>query len=114
MFQRCFQSLSFHNICIGSTMIKRVDSLANSFLVCINQHVQIIFFGNVVPEFDHFAEFPGCINMKKGKGKIFRIKRLSGEMEHDRAVLRSEERRVGKECRSGSGRDKSKKKEGDE
>ena len=82
------EALGFHDIGVFFTaMGEGSDALVDPFLIDMDDEVEAEFFGHLVAKGDHFAEFPGGIDVEEGEGGLSGIEGLHGQMQHDRGVL---------------------------
>src|SRR5207253_9116045 len=76
-----FQRLGLHNVSMyRGTGCDRADAARNALLVDIHDEVCAEPLDRAVTELDHFAEFPGGVDMHQGKWQRRRIERLDREM----------------------------------
>ena len=68
-------------------MVKRVDTLLDAILIDVFQHFDTELFRDVVAELDHLAELPRGVHVQERERRLFGVKGLQGQMQHDGAVL---------------------------
>lgn len=82
------ESLGFHDIGVFfAAMGEWADALFDALLVDVNDEVEAEFLGHLVAKGDHFAEFPGGIDMEEGERGLSGVEGLHREVQHDRGVL---------------------------
>ena len=60
------------------------NALFHAVLIDVHNQVKAIFCGYPVAKLDHFAEFPGGVDMHQRKGRRGRVKRLARQMQQNR------------------------------
>jgi hypothetical protein len=79
-----FQGFGFHDVGMERRAGRnRTDPACNAVLIDVHDQIGADFLDRPIAERDHFAEFPGGIDVHQGKRQGRRIKRLDGEMQHD-------------------------------
>src|SRR5690606_19188033 len=88
LVQRLFQALGLHYVRVHVRALhERIDAAGDAFGVDVHQQLQPEAARRLVAKFDHFAKFPGGVDMQQGEGRFGRIKRFQGQVQHDGAVL---------------------------
>ena len=64
------------------------DACCDPVLVNIHDEVEAELVPDIgIAEGDHLPEFPGCVNMHQGEGRLPRRERFPRQMQHDRRIF---------------------------
>ncbi|MEN9682098.1 MAG: hypothetical protein RLZZ627_1991, partial [Pseudomonadota bacterium] len=88
LVQGLFESLGLHDVGMFlAAMGKGADALFDAFRIDVDDEVEAKFLSHLVAKGDHFAEFPGGIDVEEREGRLAGVEGLHGEVQHDRGVL---------------------------
>jgi hypothetical protein len=68
-------------------MVEGIDVVAHTILVNVDQEIETELLRHLIAKRDHLTEFPGRVDVEKGKGRLGRIKRLHRKMHQHRGIL---------------------------
>ncbi len=86
--QRLAQRHRLHDVGVRvGPVVERVDPIADTFLVHVNQKLKPELARHAVAKRDHLAKLPGRVHMQKRKRRARGIKRLQRKMHQNRRIL---------------------------
>ena len=86
--QRLLQRGRFHDVgMFFRAMIERVDVLCTSLGVGPDFQVETVLATELIAEFDHRPELPGCIDVQKREGEPSGVERLLCQPQHHGRIL---------------------------
>jgi hypothetical protein len=63
------------------------DASLHAVFVDVHQQVDAELLRQVVAKLDHGAELPGGVHVQQRKGRLGRVERLHGQVQHDGGIL---------------------------
>ena len=86
--QRLLQPLGLHDVGVFFRAVDEgTDAHLHALLVDMDDQVHAGLFSHLVAELDHFAEFPGGIDVHQRKGWLAGVKGFAGQVQHHGRIL---------------------------
>ena len=85
LVQSGFQRIGFHDLRVLFAVVQGVNVQTRAFFIDVHEKFQAQLLAHkLITEGDHVLELPRRIDMQQRKGRLGRIKRFHGQMQHDR------------------------------
>ena len=88
LVQRLLQALRLPDVGMDrGAMREGIDAHRQRLGIDVDDQVEAELLGHLAAKLDHFAELPRRVDVEQREGRLRRMERLHGEVQHHRAVL---------------------------
>ena len=86
--ERLLEPLCLHDVgVLAAAVHEGVDVHGQAVRVLVDDEIQPVLLGGLVPELDHLLELPVGVHVEQREGDLARIEGLAGQVQHDGGVL---------------------------
>lgn len=86
--ERLLEPLGLHDVgVLAAAVHEGVDVHGQTVRVLVDDEIQPVLLGGLVPELDHLLELPVGVHVEHGEGDLARVEGLAGQVQHDGGVL---------------------------